>query len=310
MKYMIYQSCLLDEIQSTNKIENIHSTRNDIFEILKDTKHIHNTKIISIVNSYKQLDKYKDLQFNSKFIRHIYDEMMKDAYQSKKDHPDGITFRKKQVYVTDGINNVHQGFYPEDKIEKGMHEFYELNHLDIDIYLKIIIAHFLIETIHPFYDGNGRLGRIIMSIQLKNTSDTLLAYVASTIINNHKSNYYKALEEGRDIHQFGNVNEYVLKMLELFIDGLHTTLDSLNDQLNQISSWSELDYIHTKSQKKIYEYLYMSTIFTYFGLSIEELMDFTSVSKRTLMSTLSILKEHNMLEIKKLGKTNYYKLNI
>lgn len=54
---------------------------------------------------------------------------------------------------------VHTGTVGEDNIIKLMEEFINLYNSNTEVLTKMILCHFMIETIHPFYDGNGRLGR-------------------------------------------------------------------------------------------------------------------------------------------------------
>ena len=307
-KKMIRQSCLIDEIQSTNKTENIYSTRSDIFGILKDVASIHNKKIVSIINSYLHFNKKID---SKESVRMLYDKMMENAYDSSKDIPDGKIFRKNPVYVSDGLKTAHSGFYPETEIIKGIEEYIKMTqNTQLDIYLRLIVSHFMLETIHPFYDGNGRLGRCLMSMSLYQENSTIFSLRLATSINQEKEKYYDALKSGRDIHEFGCLNTYILKMCQIFQKGMENIINSLNDKKIILAFDQQPTFKMTKSEQKVYELLLSASVLTYYGISNDEIMDIIGISKRTCISVINKFRENNMLEEIKLGKKQYHRLNV
>lgn len=162
-KKQIIQSFMIDEIESTNKIENIFSTRHDIFKIINDISTSKEKKVISIANAYKHLLGNENIDIKScQDIRNIYDIVLKGAIE-KEDLPDGIYFRHGIVYVTNGIKNVYTGIIGEENVNRLMNEFINFYNSNNDIYVRMILCHFMFEYIHPFYDGNGRLGRFLFS---------------------------------------------------------------------------------------------------------------------------------------------------
>ena len=125
-KKQIIQSFLIDEIDSTNMIENIYSTRHDIFQIINNVSSSNDKKIISISNAYKQLIESGGSSIKTlNDIRKLYDIVLKNAID-KKDLPDGLNFRKGDVYISNGFMNVHTGTIGEDNINAGMNDFLEL----------------------------------------------------------------------------------------------------------------------------------------------------------------------------------------
>lgn len=75
-KRQIVQSFLIEEIEATNKIENINSTRHDIFKIINQASCSKDKKIISISNAYKQLLEFGGIRITSnKDIRNVYDKI-------------------------------------------------------------------------------------------------------------------------------------------------------------------------------------------------------------------------------------------
>lgn len=301
---------LINEIKTTNATENIHSTRRDIFGLLKNVNSIKDKKARSILQAYKMFEQDPDISDLSS-VRDLYDVMMKDSYESSSDKPDGKLFRKQSVEVNDGINTIHHGFYPESEIIDAMNEFLNVyKNKDTDIYLRIIISHFLFETIHPFYDGNGRLGRLLMSLKLHKEEKTIGAFILSDAINKNKTAYYNALQDGHDIHEFGNLNGYFDSMAMIFVKEY--------EEINQLIEEMEKTYRKqigelqsskiSKAERKIMEYLIEASCFSHFGVCSRQIEEECSLSKRTVITVLGKLKEQGALQQTKIGAFTYHKL--
>ncbi len=306
----IIQKILIDEIQSTNIIESINSTRHDIFYILNNLPS-NDSRIISIVNSYRLLFENKNNEIKDiKKIRNIYDLFMKDAL-NREDILDGEIFRKNAVHISDGLKNVHEGFYPEEKIIKGMEEFLKLyNNKEIDIFERIILSHFLIETIHPFYDGNGRFGRFLFVTGLYNNTKSFLCLATSSIINKNKSKYYNLLQNSRKPHEFGSLNNYFCEFSKMLHKGYTELLKELNEKKDAIEKEYTINRILTKTEKRIFKILLEGSILSDYGVSNEEIINNLNISKRTLMYALRKFKNFDIIIERKIGKELYRKIDI
>ena len=86
---------------------------------------------------------------------------------------------------------------------------------DIDPLIKMAVLHYQFESIHPFYDGNGRTGRIInvLYLVLKDRLDTPILYLSRYIIS-HKGDYYRLLQEVRESNDWEN---FILFMLDAIV---------------------------------------------------------------------------------------------
>lgn len=100
------------------------------------------------------------------------------------------------------------------------------------------ITTFFFEPIHPFYDGNGRLGRYIFSALLLQETDSVFTFLISSCIHQEKNKYYSILKEGEDQFEFGLVNEYVSKMIDVLTDGIESIIEELKDKKTKIESFS------------------------------------------------------------------------
>lgn len=305
----LMQAFLIEEIVSTNKIENIHSTGHDIFTLLQSQMGTGDRKLRSIVNGYLILLKGNTKPpADLKGLRELYDRLMKGAIE-KDDRPDGEYFRKKQVYITDGIKKIHHGFYPEEAVNAGMQEFLHLFHdHNKDLFERMILSHFLIETVHPFYDGNGRLGRFLFTQQYFNETGSYLAFALSSAFNKRKSTYYRAFGEARHEHMFGSLNAYYEDISSIIHTYNQERIVELKEKKKRIEAlqFSREDF--TKSEREILKLLAEASILSDFGVSNAEIMKYSGITKKTVISSLQKFRKMNLLEEEKISKTIYHRL--
>ena len=303
----LIQSFLLDEIEATNLIESIPSTRHDIFHVMRQVEHNNITQLTSIVNGYRLLLENGGQKINSHDdIRKIYDELIGNSLNDS-DRPDGTYYRKEPVYINDGTRNIHTGITGEENIEQAMDEFLSVYNSSLDIYEKMILAHFLIETIHPYYDGNGRLGRFLFSNELYHQTGSSAAFLISGCLAARKSRYYRCFRDSRDIHEFGCVNEFVSGMLDILISGFREIYEELIRHKQKIDTLSDMPDL-TGSESEIYHLLAEGTILSYIGLSQAEIKEELGISKRTLIYALNHFREKELLEETKIGRIGYIRL--
>lgn len=304
----IIQSFLLDEIQSSNSIENIYSTRHDIFYLINGGLNIKDKKTECITKAYSILLKkeIKNIETLSD-IRNVYDLLMYDIIE-KENIPDGKYFRKDRVYISDGIKNIHAGYYPEDKIISAMKDFLKIyNDKDLDLYVSLPLTHFVFETVHPFYDGNGRLGRLLLSMKMFNDTSSYMSFILSKAIKNNKTKYYRALEKARDDREYGLLNQFVYDFDMMILNSVNQVINEINEKKNNISTYLD-ENKYSKSETKILSILNEATVLSDYGVSMNEIIENTHLSKRIIAYTIKKLKTNNKLSIKRIGKNNYYSL--
>ncbi|HMO63475.1 MAG TPA: Fic/DOC family N-terminal domain-containing protein [Ferruginibacter sp.] len=173
--------------------------------------------------------------------------------------------------------------------------------MDADPLVKIAIIHHQFESIHPFYDGNGRTGRIVNILYL--VKEGLLhlpvLYLSHYIIQ-HKSNYYRLLQEVRDK---GEWEEWVLFMLE----GIEKTAAA---SVTLIASIKEL-MLQYKLQirtdhPKLYSQDLLNNLFKYPYTKIEFLQKDLQISRSTAIRYLDILVKAGILTKHKVGRDNFF----
>ena len=171
---------------------------------------------------------------------------------------------------------------------------------DCDPLIKMAIIHFQFESIHPFYDGNGRTGRIIniLYLILEKLQSLPILYLSNYIIRN-KSDYYRFLQKVRDENLW---EDWILFMIK----GVEETARETIELIIKIKSLM-LDYKHRlRDNYKFYSQDLLNNLFKHPYTKIEFLVNDLGVSRLTAASYLNKLADDKMLRKDKLGTANYY----
>ena len=239
----IINKILSNELDKTNKIEGIETIKSEIYSSLKDDKKSSkkNNKLEGIIKKYKDImeKNFKDTQHIDSLssFRKIYDEMFEDFEKNGNYKLDGKYFRKDTVKVINGLGNtIHIGINGEEAIEKNIEDLIQfMNRKDIPFLIKASISHFFFEYIHPFYDGNGRFGRYLLSLYLARKLDILTAFSVSYSISKNLDDYYKSFVEVEDINNYGEITFFVGNILETIKKGQEEIIKLLNDSIMKLS---------------------------------------------------------------------------
>lgn len=173
--------------------------------------------------------------------------------------------------------------------------------MDADPLVKMAILHHQFESIHPFYDGNGRTGRIINILYLiqKELLDLPILYLSRYIIQN-KNDYYRLLQQVRETNEW---EEWILYIL----DGIRQTAQ---ESIVLIGAIKELmqQYKQTIRSKlpKLYSQDLLNNLFKYPYTKIEYLEHDLEVSRNTAIRYLEALLKEKLLIKKKIGRDNFY----
>lgn len=172
---------------------------------------------------------------------------------------------------------------------------------DADPLVKMAIIHHQFESIHPFYDGNGRTGRIINMLYLVSQGllDLPVLYLSRYLIQT-KARYYQELQAVRDS---GDWEPWLLYMLE----GISQTAQQTIELIGQIRDLMQ----HTKHRMreecpKIYRQELLNNLFNHPYTKIEFVMDDLGVSRITATKYLDELVSIGLLEKIKVGRSNFY----
>ncbi len=172
--------------------------------------------------------------------------------------------------------------------------------LDADPLIKMALIHHQFESIHPFYDGNGRTGRILNVLYLvkEGLLDIPVLYLSQHIVRT-KGRYYALLQAVREHDAW---EEWVLYMLE----AVEATAREAIHTITRIRE-ALLDYKHRiRSSHKFYSQDLINNLFTHPYTKIEFVQRDLGVSRLTATKYLDLLAAERFVEKLKIGRSNYF----
>lgn len=291
----------LQEAKHSSEIENIVTTHDDLFkaDITQDninlaTKEVRNYTE-ALICGFEQVRKNKVIR-PSDIVR-IQELLEKNKAGFRK--LAGTTLKDnfgRVVYIPPQ--------HPDEIAElmANLTEFMNDNDVsELDPLVKMAVIHHQFESIHPFYDGNGRTGRILNMLYLvtQGLLDLPVLYLSHYLIH-HKTQYYQYIQEVRDT---GNWENWLLYML----DGVEKTAISTIELVKEIKALIQY-YKHTmRSQKpKIYKQELLNNLFNHPYTKIDFVVEDLKVSRKTAAKYLDELVEIGLLEKEKIGRSAYY----
>lgn len=170
---------------------------------------------------------------------------------------DVAQYRKGEMKVVSGFygrEKVHYEAVPAQDVPKEMNVFLDWFNTDIKspTYLKSAIAHFWFVCIHPFDDGNGRIGRAIADMALSQADDSPMRFFSiSRQINKDKKSYYDVLERvsrQADV----DITEWLIWYLDCMERAIHASDEVLSHILQKAAFWQNHAHIaFTERQNKV-----------------------------------------------------------
>ena len=188
-----------------------------------------------------------------------------------------------------------------NNLMKNYEDYINATDEDLSPLIKLAIQHYQFESIHPFYDGNGRTGRIInvLYLILKGLLDEPILYLSSYIIQN-KKDYYRLLQEVRTKKNWSEWIIYMLKGIE------HTALITIK-QINDINElFIETQKIVQEKLPRIYSKDLIEQLFINPYCKIEFLVINLGIERKTASRYLNSLVEIGLLMPETKGKEVIY----
>jgi Fic family protein len=171
---------------------------------------------------------------------------------------------------------------------------------EADPLVKMALIHHQFESIHPFYDGNGRTGRIINVLYLvkEGLLDTPILYLSRFIVQT-KSEYYRLLQGVRDDDAWEEWVLYMLSGIESTARDAITTIGSIRDALLRTKR-------RLREKYRFYSQDLLNNLFTHPYTKIEFIQRDLRVSRITASKYLEALSDGGFLRKQKIGRSNYY----
>lgn len=301
------RSLILDEVVSSNDIEGVHSTRRQIETALEEAErdtsslagaaekpHAPFREFARLYLGLTDRENPPSLPHTPQDIRDIYDAVMKGALD-KSDQIEAGSFRSGPVFIEHRGKTVHCGVYPESAIRSMLEQMISLmSSDDIPELYSSLLAHFLFEYIHPFYDGNGRTGRYLLSLSLSRPLSQATVLSLSRIIAENKGTYYKAFDVTEKRANRSEATHFVLAMLELVGRAQESVIRDLEDKRDSLGSLGvyvdQLGDDFTKREKSLLYFLGQVRLFGAFGEArMSEAASYLHVSAPTARKTFESL---------------------
>lgn len=173
---------------------------------------------------------------------------------------------------------------------------------EIDPLIKMSLIHYQFESIHPFYDGNGRTGRIlnILYLVLNNLLESPILYL-SNYINKTKNEYYKLFTEFREKDNYEDWIIYILKGIEETSKNTIELIKKIQEEMNSY----KVEFM--KKLPKIYSDELLDSLFFEVYTKINYIETRCGVTRQTASTYLNGLVEVGLLDYEKVGRESIYK---
>lgn len=292
----------LQEAKDSSEVENIVTTHDELYKSTLDVKHYFSAQTKEVQNYVKALKKGFEIVKNKHVltlngILEIQEQLEQNNAGLRKIPGTNL----KNQLTGEVIYTPPQDKREIEQLMKNLELFINDSELsDIDPIVKMAIIHFQFESIHPFYDGNGRTGRIIniLYLVLNDLLELPILYLSRYIIQ-HKNDYYQLLQNVRDYHTW---EEWILYM----VDAVEKTAKETILLILKIKELMQNFKHQLRDNFKFYSQELLNHLFKQPYTKIEFLMLELNISRITASHYLNSLAEKNIVQKQKIGKTNYY----
>lgn len=306
---LLINTISLQEAKLSSEIENIFTTDDELYKAFSDM----NTESIG---ASKEVLRYREslwsgynyLIQNGQFDQQYFIKVFQEIKQTK----DGIRPDFSNTTIKQGGtgSNAGQVIYTPPRGKKIIQEKLEnlitfLNddeQFKVDHLLKMAIAHYQFEAIHPFRDGNGRTGRIFNINYLTNKKllDIPILFLSRYILD-YKNDYYIGLQ---GVSQRGNWNDWFLFMMRAIEYTSNITFQKINDIVT--TKDAILEFIKKDKRKFRNPEQLIEVLFTQPFTKVKHLVEAGIYSENTARDYLNKLCEMSILEKKEMEGHHYY----
>ena len=188
-----------------------------------------------------------------------------------------------------------------------------LNNTDIPLLARVAIFHYLFEYVHPFYDGNGRTARFIVSYFLAGRFNKLVALRLSVLIKKNRKKYYALFRETDSEWNCGDLTPFALGFVEIIAATFDDIISALNLKVTQLIKYQQrLPKLAGSDAltQQIYNALLQSSVFFGGGISMARLMSVTGKSRNTLKARLADIPDGHVIKVNGVGREIFFKLNL
>lgn len=275
------------ELRKQNRIKIIHSSlaiENNSLSIEQITAIIEGKRVLGNPNEIQEvknaLQAYELLltlnPYEENDLLKAHKLMMSDLVERNG------KYRNDGVGVFDGKQVVHLA-PPADRVPFLMADLFQwLKNSDVHPLIKSCVFHYEFEFIHPFQDGNGRMGRLWQTVILKDWKSVFAWLPIETLIKENQEDYYKALNSSDSNADSTN---FIVFMLQTILNTIKEILET-EKKITQ-----KINVKITANQKKILEAIKQNPFVTQ-----EELSQIVGIAKLNINKNMKKLQENGIIE--------------
>ena len=299
---LLLQSIALQEAKSSNEIENIVTTNDELYQAFATPLDRNISPAAKEVLHYKEAMWYGYNKLDKDYPLTV--NLFINLFRIVKQRDDGI----RKLPGTVLRNSMNEVVYtPPDNADdimrllSNLERYINTSDDGIDPLIKLAVIHYQFECIHPFPDGNGRVGRIINVLYL--IQEKLLSFpilYLSRYIINHKADYYRALKGVTEDKDWLTWVLYVLDAVE------QTSIETLSSIKGIYVAQTEMMERLKTNAPKIYSKELVDVLFEQPYCKISFLVERGIAKEQTASRYLRQLTKLGELDMVKRGRENYY----
>ena len=291
----------LKSIQSSLAIEANSLSLQQVTDIINGKKVVGDVReILEVKNAwaaYEKIEHYDPFSLESLLEAHalLSNQLVKDS---------GV-FRTMQVNVYKVFELIHAGAKPKEILSLMTELFDWARGSNINAIIKSCIIHFIIEYIHPFEDGNGRIGRLWQTVILHSWDKNFQWIPIETMVYQNQQGYYTALQLSSQQH---NANPFIEFMLGIIKFTLENIIESRNIKRKKKKSSFEDLGIKLGIKLGINQQLILKEIEKNPFITAAEIAHKINISKTAVENNIAKLKELGVLQRVGARKNGYWKI--
>ena len=305
---ILINTLTLQEAKESSEIENIVTTQDDLYKAEIDV----GKQLITAAT--KEVLRYREtLQLGFQLVKEeaqLSNKIVKKIQMYLVGNQAGFRSQAGTMLKNGQGETVYTPPQSRDDIERAMANLEAFINrpemCEIDPLIKMAIIHHQFESIHPFYDGNGRTGRIInvLYLVINRLLDLPILYLSRYITQN-ESQYYSLIQAIRDK---GEENSREWQEWILFI--LKGVEQTALDTTRLVQGISALMQRHKQTLRplfgKNYRHELLNNLFYHPYTKIEFMQRDLMVQRKTAAKYLNVMVEAKVLVVVKIGRENYY----
>jgi len=302
-QYLLLATLSLQEAKESSEIENIITTQDDLYRSNYQSRQFLSTSAKEVHNYAQALETgYNTINQTGLLTNNTIIDIQRiiennDAGFRTQGGTQLVDQQNAKVVYTPPQTGQHI-----IELMSDLENFINNDELsDYDDLVKMALIHHQFESIHPFYDGNGRTGRIINILFLSKQKllGAPILYL-SRYLNQNKSQYYQLLQQVRDSNQWEPWLLFMLKALQV------TSQDTLKTIKGLIALMQSTKKTIKAQLPKIYSHELINNLFTHPYTKVEFITQDLNIHRNTASKYLKQLVDIGLLTKHKLGKDNYY----